>query len=286
MARITCTALILVAVVANAAEPVWQWDNAASPDADLGKLHGRARIGPNFELLLDHGSFHSACKVTGEFTIELHATSFKTGGEILRLGELKLTTFFDQLPKSAHLVVTHQTGKTVAYLNGKPIKATSGDLKLGEELVFGEAWSGAVEAITVHARVLDPDQIQSNANKVSRRVGSRPALLPSRVMAKLVESTIAPKVDELHSYDRALVENIFDIERHFSGPDIEAKRIVVWQWVIMDRKPLKRSLKVGDSVTLSLEPISKHPQLKGELRRHDHAEFDSPAFYDLGSHEP
>ncbi|MEM7009871.1 MAG: hypothetical protein AAF585_00175 [Verrucomicrobiota bacterium] len=264
---------------------VWQWDNATSPDANLGVLRDRARIGPNFELLLDGGSFESTCELSGDFTIQLHATKFaEDEGEILAIADFSLSACFDEIPKIAHLAVSKQGDSLTAYMDGKLVKRSKAKFKLGDKLIIGKGWSGAIEAILIHDQVLSSEEIETRAKEVSNRIKERESRAPAIVRAKLVEQTAPPKIDELQSYTRALVANVYEVEEQLSGPSIEAKRIVVLQWAIMDRKLIQTERKIGDTTKLSIAPFLQHPQLMAEFRKQDHAEYEAPAFYDLNSH--
>lgn len=261
---------------------VWQWDNAASPDANLGVLRDRARIGPNFELLLDGGSFESTCELSSDFTIQLHATKIAEGnGEILKIGDFSLSAYFEKVPTSAHLAVTRQGDSIVAYLNGERINSVTAEIELSDKLVIGKDWNGAIEAISIHDRVLSSKEIKTRANEINSRIQKRETRTPAIVNAKLVEITEPPKLSEMQSYTRALVANVYEIEEQLSGPNIDAKRIVVLQWAIMDRKLLQTQRKLGEIAKLSLESFLQNPQLKAEFRKQDHAEYDVPAFVDL-----
>jgi hypothetical protein len=281
---------ICVCGIARAAEPVWFWDTAA--ESSLGELKGRARLGPNFELLLDHGSFRSLNfePIEGDaFSIQLHAIQFEKepSGEILAWGNLKLGDFFpQQLPGSAHLALVFRQGEIRAFLDGKLIETRAFDFELGEALIFGEGWAGAIEGIEVYDHAIDPDTIRKHAAKIRTRIDARAARTPFRVEAKLIESTPIPDLAEIAPYREATIENVFEVVRHISGPKIESARIVVVRWAILDKQPLEPTLKVGDSTTLDLEPLSAHPQLRGGFRKRAHNELDAPAFFDIRSHEP
>ena len=96
-----------------------------------------------------------------------------------------------------------------------------------------------------------------------------------------------PVVDEMGTYRRALVENVYQVEKVISGPlPKDTSRIIVNQWVVMDRKTLPSAthLKPGLTSTLTLEAMSDHPELSSEFRSSDHSEFNAPLFYDVNSH--
>lgn len=319
---------------------VWIWENGASenhapplagedePFPGLGQFEGRARLGPNFEQLLERGSFVAtaeagrrivrACRETGAITVEALVTGFDASpakdGRILTLGKsgdvpnfslsqsaggqltFRLRTAVFELAKlendrPAHVLVAHRQDSTACWIDGQPVPLTPeirGDFQAWDadaELVLGgENWNGSIEAVAIFNRFLDDAEARSHQQLLAPRLNSRQPIPATEVEAELVQITPAPPVEALESYRRALVENVFEIREFLSGPKIEAKRIVVLQWAILDRKPLGADPKPGSVARLRLEPAHLHRELRGEFRVRDHAEFDAPVFLDVGSH--
>lgn len=332
---------------------VWVWDNAnaqneapprsgeTEPFSCLGQLHGRARLGRHFELLLDGGSFTAgddagaritaACQKTNAFTVEALVETFATkqegparilslsGNSIernLTLGQegewlvLRLRTGHDDLNGTRHetrlcklvansplhIVLSHRQGETVCYLNGKETLRSDrfGDLKswapmplnLGDEQGGGRDWKGSLQAIALYDRFIGPQEAAKHFSLAAARLQNRKPAVQTVLSARLVETVPLPTLEEMGTYRRALVENVYQVEKVISGPLPEGTpRIVVNQWVVMDRKPLPSAanLKPGLTTTLTLEAMSDHPELSSEFRSSDHSEFNAPLFYDVNS---
>ncbi len=333
---------------------VWIWDNGnaqneapprageKAPFSCFGQLHGRARLGSHYELLLDGGSFAAddyagsriitACKETNSISVEALVESFtaeQTGpARILTLsdspnersltlgqegGQLVLrmrtgaddpngTRYQTSIGKlvehsPVHILLTHRPGETVCYLNGKESFRSDrfGDLKswqamplnLGDEQGGGRDWKGSLQAIAVYNRFIDPQEAARQSTLATVRLNKQKAVEQTVLKAKLVETVPLPTLDEMGTYRRALVENVYQVEEVISGPlPKDTPRIVVNQWVVMDRKALPSAarLEPGFTTTLTLEALSEHPELTGEFRSSDHSEFDAPLFYDVNSH--
>lgn len=333
---------------------VWIWDNAnaqneapalpgeTEPFSCLGELHGRARLGRHYELLLDGGSFTAgdgagarittACKAQEAITVEALVDTFAAKQEgparilslsknpserNLTLGQdgewltLRLRTRRDDpngtrlearlcklvANSPLHILLSHRSGETVCYLNGKEIfrgdrfgDLTSWEpmpLKLGDENGGGRNWKGSLEAIAIYDRFIGPQEAVQHFSLAAARLKIRKPAARTVLSARLVETVPLPTLDEMGTYRRALVENVYQVEKIISGPlPKDTSRIVVNQWVVMDRKPLPSAthLKPGLTTTLTLEAMSDHPELSSEFRSSGHSEFNAPLFYDVNSH--
>lgn len=333
---------------------VWIWDNAnaqneapprsgeTAPFSCLGQLHGRARLGRHYELLLDGGSFTAgdhagaritaACQETNTLTVEALVETFTAKQEgparilslsgnsserSLTLGQegewlvLRLRTGRDDpngtrhetrlcklvANSPLHIMLSHRPGETVCYLNGKETFRSDrfGDLKswepmplnLGDEQDGGRDWKGSLQAIAIYDRFIGPQEAAKHFPLAAARLKKRKPALQTVLSARLVETVPLPTLDEMGTYRRALVGNVYQVEKVISGAlPKDTSRIVVNQWVVMDRKPLPSAslFKPGFTTTLTLEAMSEHPELSSEFRSSDHSEFDAPLFYDVNSH--
>ena len=199
--------------------------------------------------------------------------------------------------RPVHVLVTAGPDGWLAYCDGvrAPLAAglaagpgqwTEAALRAGG-FAGGTSWAGRLEAIAWYDRELDAGEAALHAAAARARLDGRSAVPRVAVRARLVEITKSPAPADIAPYRRALVENVYEAGEVVSGalPD-GTKRIVVRQWSILDGKLLEPATRreVGREVVLALEPVSDHPELEGEYRSGDHAEFDAPVFYDVESH--
>ena len=119
-------------------------------------------------------------------------------------------------------------------------------------------------------------------------LGNRSPAQRWKVKGTLVETTQLPDPANILPYRRALVENVYRIDRVLEGaaPEGVMKKMVVIQWAVMDGKPLPSAADwtPGVSRELMLEPMAAHPELQSELRCSEHSEFLLPVFFDVNSH--
>ena len=282
-----------------------------------GKVRERARFGARFQLLLDGGFFEAnyagaklveeTLRDSGEFSFEAIVTPLEAETSepkaiaVLPGGQLTLrqdgkTFLIDGLEprfgdvvlgQSIHLAVVCREGRVEAFLDGKLV--ADGNLKpktqISEsKLIFGGDWRGELEAIAIFDRQLPESEVARHATLLRDRIAA-PRTPVSVVDATLIEASRIPSLKEIEPYVRALVENVYDVEQVISGNELSAKRVVVFQWTILDETVLDPVLKAGDSVRLHLSEIAAHPELAGEYQVvGDHGEFDAPLFFDERSH--
>ena len=209
--------------------------------------------------------------------------------------EAKLCKLIPNSP--LHILVSHRDGETVCYLNGKEIYA--GDqagglggwepmpLLFGNEFGGGRNWKGSLQSIAISNRFIGPQEAAEHFNLVDTQLKDRQPAKQTVVTARLVETTKTPTLDEMGTYRRALIENVYEVTKVTSGAiPGGASRIIVNQWVVMDRKtlPSAAKFKQGFSTTLTLESMSDHPELASEFRSSDHSEFNAQSYYDIKSH--
>ena len=81
----------------------------------------------------------------------------------MKIGDFKLSAFFKNISTPAHLAVTREGDSIVAYQNGKRVISRSAEIALSDKLIIGKDWNGAVEAISIHNRVLSFKEIETRA---------------------------------------------------------------------------------------------------------------------------
>lgn len=325
------------ASASNKIEPVWVWENATAQNEAQGMvcggdLHGRARFGRFYDLLLDRGWFAAnsdasrrivvAVQAGNGITIEANISSdstdqkgpariismsansslrnFTIGQEgenfVLRIrtgkddgnGTKKETRLGKvEVGKLQHLLVSHSgdtlqcfiDGKLVAEAKNFPVDYSSWipsyKLILGDEIGGGRDWRGQLEGIRISGGSTSITDAKARYEITKKRRGNRSGIDRVVPSAKLLEVTKAPTREEMDSYQRALVENVYEVQKIVSGKisKMEVDNvIIVRQWAVMDGKELDQSKhrKPGFVTELSLELIEGHPELEGELLSSDH----------------
>ncbi len=286
--------------------------------ARFGSNHELLLDGGSFEADAEAGMRVTRfCRKSGEFSVEATIVPFAGSAAkpapIISLGSnfaleqegnrfaVRLQTsknrenrqIFGQISPNQpiHLVVTYRDGSLRAYLNGQTAlqsDETRGNLENWAEdarfiLGDGKTWPGSLQAVAVLNQVANAEEAQRRHRLLqSRLVQNEP---PTTVVeASLQQSTPAPAPAAIAPYRRALVENVYQVERVISGPKPAQNRVIVLQWAILDAKPLAAFPKAGTKRQLTLQPLAAHPQLKSEHRSAAHSELDAPVFFDARSH--
>ncbi len=219
-------------------------------------------------------------------------------------GEVKLGKVFPA--QVQHLLVTYGGGTLSAFVNGKQTFERSGlgidfgswdasmPVIFGDEAGGGRDWQGRLEGVAIFARAMGKPEAEYQ-NKLSvknrgPRYGLGQGVTPALVSAKLLESTAPPTLEEMDSYRRALVENVYEVQKVVSGSVSGLEKdnlIIVQQWAVMDGKELEfaKSRKPGLITELTVEPVGDHPELEGEFLSSDHEHFGPPKLLDVNSHK-
>ncbi len=213
-------------------------------------------------------------------------------------GTLHETRLCKLLPNTPlHILLSHRPDETVCYLNGKEVFRSNQlddlgswqpmPLNLGDENGGGRDWKGSLQAIAISNRFIGPQEAAEHFNLALAILKKRKPAVRSVVTTRLVESSPIPTLEMMGTYRRALVENVYEVIKVTSGSlPKDTSRIIVSQWVVMDRKTLPSAarLKAGLTTTLTLESMVDHPELSSEFRSSDHSEFKAPLFHDVNSH--
>lgn len=218
----------------------------------------------------------------------------KAGAEPVKVA---LAPFTPEPGKTVHILLGCDQGKARLWIDGresgKPVEI-SPDFSAWDTaslaLSFGGGgWPGHLERIVFRDRAPTPDEARRQAVLAIQPLAGRTAPPRLEIEARLVEATEAPEMEDLGTYRRALVENVYEITAVKSGEGFKVgDSVAVLQWVIMDGSPLASAdrLKEDHAATLVIEPAEAHPELEGEFRSSDHAAFDAPVYFDVRSHEP
>ncbi|MBU4212758.1 MAG: hypothetical protein KKD33_09270 [Verrucomicrobia bacterium] len=110
---------------------------------------------------------------------------------------------------------------------------------------------------------------------------NRPPVARLVLMARPVELSRIPSPASIAPYRRALIVNLYDVERVAEGHYAE-KQIMVAHWAIRDGRVLPTAARdKTKTYRLVLEPFDEHPELEGERLIMDSDEFRLPLYYEM-----
>lgn len=280
------------------------------------ETRGAARYGRHFEMLLDAGSFapkpeaakaiadafHGDGPVSVEFVVALmdeqntgegEGASFpglritcrgemlqaQTGSGIIGLGPLTSpVAHFAAVRATTGYSFRAQDGNGKVFRAFTPKSSTAKDAPVS--FGGGGAYAGLLR-VAIYRRTLDEPELRACA-------GNLPAGLADasesriKLRGKLLEASPMPTAEGINPYTSALVECVYEVTKVIEG-DYKEKRIFVKHWGMLDRKVAAGfPRKAGIEYELLLEPLSEHPQLKGD-RSMALDVFDLDPYYDIST---
>ena len=282
------------------------------------EARGRARFGRHFEMLTGGGYFELDETSAGiideklgkeEFSFHLSFATRDVGksGLILshenfqlmqdKSAELVFATAGESYPlgeinegEAVHLAASYKKGKWVFHRDGSVIEnEDAGKVsrrKLpGKGLVIGDGeWDGSVEGLAILGRELKSKEIEKDHAYLSARAVERKPVPRVRLQGKLIEMSDIRGVEELDTYQRALLVYTYEVEKVIEG-EYKESQVAVNHWSIMDEKPLKSMpRKLGESYILEIEALADHPELESERRWFDG--FAAEEYFDVTTPEP
>lgn len=176
--------------------------------------------------------------------------------------------------KPVHLLISATPEEILAWVNGKKVKLNGPggaftnwdaqyDLLIGNEQGGGRAWSGSVTALMLKAGSLaEQGRRKHLAAGKARIAGWKPAK-PTMIKGTVLKHSPIPTVEALGDYRRSLVAHKVRIDEVISGKLAE-KEIIVLDWGILDRKPLKLRGSTSAPQAMRLAPLEAHSELEGE----------------------
>lgn len=161
-------------------------------------------------------------------------------------------------------------------------------LILSDEIGGGRDLRGQLEGIQISGGSTSKTDAKARYEFTKKRMGNRSGIDRVVVSEKLLEATKTPTREEMDTYQRALVENVYEVQKIVSGkiPKMEGNNVIVdRQWAVMDGRELEQSKhrKPGFVTELSLELIGGYPELEGEFLSSDHERFGPPVLFDVNS---
>lgn len=193
-----------------------------------------------------------------------------------------------------HLMVTSEKEGVTVYLDGKP-KEVSPAVKITtladwkpQGLHFGShgegtpSWRGLIERVAFYSRAFSREEAMEAAKNAQTMLDARAQPGEWTVLAKLVESSPPPSLEEIQPYQEALVRQLYEVKEVLGGPGPVPKEIVVNQWVWLGGHAMPaQSLKNGDTVKLTLHEIEAHHELRALFTKDSlSGGFDAKQYYD------
>lgn len=174
---------------------------------------------------------------------------------------------------------------TLSATHAAPFKSPAA---IDASLLFGapasgeQSWRGSIDSIGIFRRVLSDSERAADFEQALNAWSSRRP--PARIVveAELEETSETPEPETIAPYTRSLAENLYRVHKVVRG-DLPDERIIVLQWVIMDKQELPVPDLTGRRITLELEEADAHPELGGEHRSADLIEPTLRVFYDVNS---
>jgi hypothetical protein len=122
--------------------------------------------------------------------------------------------------------------------------------------------------------VFSPAEALALYDYAAVNIKARPAAAPVSVMARLVETSRLPKLEEIRPYHEGLVKNCYEVLPDKSGgarqPIPAGTKVVVTHWVWMNGEAAAAPpAAVGKAYPLTLEPLASHPEIKSLVNRDD-----------------
>lgn len=187
-----------------------------------------------------------------------------------------------------HLVLNAGGDGVELFADGRSLGKKPGKFKPAETpvdtLQFGDptgGWHGILEGLAVYDRPLPGREIAVNSRLAESRNTTRAAAVDRLVVeGTLDQTTEIPAPDSLGAYRRALVVNTYSVDRVDQG-EYGQGRVLVAEWAILDRTPIKTYDPAGPSERLVLEKFADHPELEGERQMMDVFEPDLEMYYRL-----
>jgi hypothetical protein len=141
---------------------------------------------------------------------------------------------------------------------------------------------GVIQRVAIYSRPLSDREVLRNYVAGRHALAEREPATRVVVDARLVKRTPTPAIRELQEYRRAMVIHQYEVRKVIEG-ELDAERIRVAHWAVMDRTPLKHpeTLKVGRTYRLTLEPYDEHPELEAERSFQAFEDWDSPTFLEV-----
>ncbi len=296
---------------------IFKWENVqaknefTAPDGrnQVTELEpkGRARYGPNYEMLVDGGTFEpvfgSAAGVKAqlagrEIFFQGLITANGHGGFIFRSGEIALHlqresvdtqtssrlmlelgrgAFCElaelELGKPTHICINYTDKASSAYINGQEVPIQAGLKQLVTNpsplLSFGSDLDGSLENIAFYDRPISAEEAAEDYALNKARLDKRKPIERLQLKGKLIAASPLPTLENIKPYVRALVYYVYETD------DPKLGTIAVTHWAILDKTPVAGlPREIGKTYDLTIESKFAHPELSSQAESNDEEKID------------
>jgi hypothetical protein len=148
-----------------------------------------------------------------------------------------------------HVVVSYEKGRLQVYLNGMAMSVRpeihgvlkfdkdQGVMRIGVCSKLEARWQGMVDQLSIYNRVITPDEAVAHADHAAPKLEEQKLARTRKVVAKLVQSSRPPSLDEVAPYREALVQHLYEVlpkdkdDREQDFPVGSQIAVTQWVWV-------------------------------------------------------
>lgn len=193
--------------------------------------------------------------------------------------------------ETQHVVVTYDKGVIGVVVNGvaRPVASKihgrpafvrgSGVLRVGGagREYPDVSWRGSVDHLAFYSRALSTADAMALFDYAAPKIAERSTIKPLQVVARLVETSRLPSLEEIKPYHEALVKNLYEVLPNGAARDkgsaLVGHKIIVTHWVWINGEPAKAPpAETAKSFGLLLEPLSTHPEVRSLVTKDDLAD--------------
>lgn len=194
-----------------------------------------------------------------------------------------------------HLVVAYKKDKLSVWVDGSEVLNRSrirGDfsnwenmkLRFGAGMDGSHPWRGLIDRVVIYDRCLADVEIAQHSNSSIVAESKRNPVTQWKVVAKLIEASTTPTLQEFQPYTEALTRHLYEVVEVKEGSPLPNKQIAVSHWTWLNAQPLPaQKLKLGDTVELTLHKEEAHDELKALFVKDELIEgLTADRFHDAG----
>lgn len=194
-----------------------------------------------------------------------------------------------------HIVVAYRKDKLTVYVDGSEVHNRSrirGDfsnwenmkLRFGAGMDGSSPWRGLIDRVVIYDRCLSAAEIAQHSNSSIVAESVRNPQDEWKIVAKLIEASSTPTLQEFQPYTEALTRHLYEIQEIREGTPLPNKRIAISHWSWLNAQPLPaQKLKVGYVVELTIHREESHEELKSLFVKDELIEgLTADRFHDAG----
>ena len=139
-------------------------------------------------------------------------------------------------------------------------------LRLGANGEGSKAWRGIVGRLIVSNANITEAESDRYAAQVETESSTVTATYQGTMQLRLVGTSPMPTLEQIQPARDALVRHLYEVITKNTSPQVKPRRIALTQWAWLDGAAMPvQSLKVGDIISVPVEPLEAHPELKALL---------------------